>query len=91
MTWTENLSPFLADFGVDATLGGSAVRALLDTESLVELDGLLTQRPEALLRTADAMNTSPGDAFVADLVTYSVRQVMREPPDGVLTRLVLAR
>jgi len=57
----------------------------------VELDGLMTQRPEALLRTADAMNTSPGDAFVADLVTYSVRQVMREPPDGVLTRLVLAR
>ena len=91
MSWVEDLTPFLADFGVDATLGGNSVRALIDTESLVELDGFLTQRPEALLRTEDASGTSPGDAFTANAVTYSVRQVLREPPDGALTRLVLSR
>lgn len=91
MPWVEDLSPFLAEFGVDATLAGSAVRALLDTESMVELDGLLTQRPEALLKTSDASGAAPGQAFVAAAVTYSVRQVLREPPDGAFTRLVLAR
>jgi hypothetical protein len=89
--FAEDLSPFLADFGVDATLAGSPVRAIVDTDSVLELDGLITQRPSALLKTAQAAAAAPGQSFVATSVTYSVRQVLREPPDGVFTRLVLTR
>jgi hypothetical protein len=88
---TEDLSVFFADFGVDATLNGSAVRAIVDTNSEVELDGILTQLPSAVLTTAQSASASAGQAFVANSVTYSVRQVRREPPDGILTRLVLTR
>lgn len=87
----EDLTPFLADFGVDATLAGSPVRAIVDTETDLVLDGVETQRPTALLKTSDATATTPGAAFVASAVTYTVRQVLREPPDGVMTRLVLSR
>jgi hypothetical protein len=87
----ENLSMFLADFGIDATLAGSPVRAIVDAESVIELDGLVTQRPTALLTTATASAAAPGQAFVASAVTYAVRQVLREPPDGAFTRLVLTR
>ena len=34
--FTEDLSLFLADFGVSATLNGSAVTAIVDTSSLVK-------------------------------------------------------
>lgn len=91
MPFVEDLTPFFADFGVDATLNGTAVRAIVDTESFVELDGLLTQLPAVLLKTSDATGAATGQAFVASAGTYSVRQVLREPPDGSLTRLVLAR
>ena len=87
----EDLTPFFADFAVDATLAGSAVRAIVDTSTVLELDGVLTQGPSALLTTAQSSAAAPGQAFVASSTTYSVRQVLREPPDGVLTRLVLAR
>lgn len=89
--FSEDFAPFFADFGVDATLAGSPVRAIVDTESLIELDGVLTQRPSALLASTSAPSTTQGQAFVASAVTYTVRQVLREPPDGALTRLVLAR
>jgi len=91
MAFAEQPSIFFADFAVDATLAGSAVRAIVDTSSLVELDGVLTQGPSAQLTTAQSSSASPGQAFVASAVTYIVRQVLREPPDGALTRLVLAR
>ena len=89
--FTEDLSLFLADFGVSATLNGSAVTAIVDTSSLVELDGIVTQAPTALLTTADASSAAPGQTFVASAITYKVRQVLKEPPDGALTRLVLVR
>lgn len=88
---TEDLSLFLADFGVSATLNGSAVTSIVDTSSLVELDGVVTQAPTALLTTAQASSAAPGQTFVASSVSYKVRQALREPPDGALTRLVLVR
>lgn len=91
MAFVEDFAPFFTEFGVDATLAGSAVRAIVDTESVIELDGVLTQKPTAILVTSSAASTTQGQSFVADAITYTVRQVLREPPDGLLTRLVLAR
>ena len=91
MAFTEDLAPFFADFGGAATLNSVAVTAIVDTQTVIEVEGIATQQPTALVRTSEASVAAPGQSFVANAVTYIVRQVLREPPDGVLTRLVLAR
>lgn len=88
--FTEDLSLFLADFGGTATLDGVAVLSIVDTQTQLEVDGVLTQQPTALVRTSEALAAAPGQSFVSG-ATYIVRQVLRQPPDGALTRLVLAR
>jgi hypothetical protein len=90
MAFVENLTPFFADFGTAATLSGSPLRAIVDTESVVEFD-TVTQGPSALVKTSDSAAAAPNQTFVANAITYSVREVRRQPPDGLLTRLVLAR
>lgn len=93
MAMTEDLAAFfsVSEFASTATLEGATVQAIVDAESVIEVDGLVTQAPSALLTTAQAGSAEPGDAFVALGTTYSVRRVLREPPDGAMTRLVLAR
>jgi hypothetical protein len=88
----EDLSIFFGDdFAVPATLNGVAVRAIVDGESVVEVNGVVTQAPTALLQSSDAAGAAPDQVFVASATNYRVRQVLREPPDGALTRLVLVR
>jgi hypothetical protein len=91
--FAEDLTIFFADFAVAATLASASVSAgaIVDAQSVVEVDGVVTQAPTALLRSSDAVSAAPNQTFVADSVTYRVRQVLREPPDGALTRLVLVR
>jgi hypothetical protein len=89
----EDLAVFFdtAQFAVAATLAGASVVAIVDGESVVEVGGMVTQAPTALLQTSDSAGAAPDQAFVAESVNYRVRQVLREPPDGKLTRLVLVR
>jgi hypothetical protein len=87
----EDLTIFFADFAVAATLSGVAVLAIVDRESVVEVGGVVTQAPTALLQSSDAAGAAPEQVFAAEAVNYRVRQVLREPPDGALTRLVLVR
>ena len=91
MAFVEDTSVFFADFAVDATLNASALRAIVGVSTLLELDGVNTLSPTATVKTTDAASAAPGQAFVASAVTYTVRQVLKEPPDGAFTRLVLAR
>lgn len=90
MALAENLSDFLADFGQSGTLAGAAVTVILDTDT-IDADGVLTQQPNVLLPSAQAAAAAAGQAVVTGGVTYSVRQVLREPPDGAFTRLILSR
>lgn len=77
---------------VAATLAGGAVTGIFDTESTVEFGGeLVTQAPSFLLRSAEAGAAAAGASLVVNATTYIVREVAAEPPDGVLTRLALAR
>ena len=78
-------------FGGVSTLAGSAVTAVVEVAAELVLDDVLTTGPAAVLRTLDAPSAAAGQAFVADGITYTVRQVLRLPPDGALQRLVLAR
>ena len=92
MAFTEDRSVFLADFGQACTLAGSPVQAIVDTETTQDFDsGALTQTPSALLQSSAAAAAAPGQAFNAGSTAYTVRQVLREPPDGAMTRLILAR
>lgn len=92
MAFVEDLSLFFADFGEVCTLAGATVRAIVDTSAIEDTAaGIVTQGPSALLTTAQASAAAPGQAFTAAGVTYTVRQVLPEPPDAAFTRLVLAR
>lgn len=91
MAFAEDLAPFFGDFAAEATLDGIAVRGILDTESDVFGADAVTQRPTFLLEPGSAASPAVGQALVLDAVSYSVRRVLSEPPDGVLTRLVLVR
>jgi len=86
----EDLSLFMADFGVDATLAGNAVRAIVDTDTFVDTE-VATQQPSALVKATQASTAAPGQTFVANAVSYTVRQVLQEPPDGAFVRLILVR
>lgn len=92
MAFVEDLSVFLADFGQSCTLAGAAVTAIVDFDIQPDPDtGVLTQQQLARLPTTSASSAAAGQAFVAGGVTYTVRQVLKEPPDGAFTLLVLAR
>jgi hypothetical protein len=79
-------------FAVAATLGAAAVTGIFDTESTqVFGDELVTQAPNFLLRSTESAAASVGTSLVIGATTYTVRAILAEPPDGVLTRLVLSR
>jgi hypothetical protein len=87
----ENLSAYFDAFASTAVLAGVAVRGILDLESVDELSSV-TQQPSFLLEPTQAVGPAPGQQLlVSGAETYTVRQVLKEPPDGLLQRLVLAR
>ncbi len=86
----EDFALFFANFGVAGTLAGVPVRGILDSASDVVEGDVVTQRPTFLLQPG-AASPAPGQALTLGAVSYTVRQVLAEPPDGALSRLVLAR
>jgi hypothetical protein len=78
-------------FAIAATLAGAALTAIVDKVSDYFDGDLVTQAPSARVLASAAPAAAPGQAFVADSVTYTVRQVLQLPPDGTVLRLVLAR
>lgn len=93
MAMTEDLSAFFADadFAETVTVGAVSLLAIFDVESQVVLGELLTLAPTLLLPASAAPAVADGTACVVRSVNYTVRQVLKEPPDGALVRLVLAR
>lgn len=92
MPFTEDLSVFLADFSQACLLAGASVQAVLDVQLLEDAEtGVITQQQTARAPTSAVPSAAAGQAFVSAGVTYTVRQVLKEPPDGAFTLLVLAR
>lgn len=95
MSFVENLAPMLADFGERITLAGAGLQAIFDTEATDPLGNVITAEPSVLLKACDAPAAAVGQAVVRNTTTgavsYTVRQVLQEPPDGALLRLVLVR
>jgi hypothetical protein len=93
MPMTEELTLFfdVGDFAESVTVGGVAVTAIFDTESQVVLGEVLSLAPTLLLPTTTAPAAADGTACTVRGVAYLVRQVLLDPPDGALKRLVLAK
>jgi hypothetical protein len=90
--FAEDLTAFFnADELADnATLAGVAVVGNFDEASEVVEGDAVTVAPTFVLPTSSA-GAAAGSSFIRDGVTYTVRNKMRERPDGKLTRLVLTR
>jgi hypothetical protein len=87
----DDTAAYLATFGAAATLAGAALLAIVDTAAEIVLDDVITISPAAFVLGSDAPAAAAGQALVADGITYTVRQVLRMPPDGAMLRLILAR
>ncbi|MBX3605369.1 MAG: hypothetical protein KF788_08860 [Piscinibacter sp.] len=88
---TEDLTAFFTDFAESVTIAGAAKSAIVDTSTELVLGDVLTHAPTLLLPAAEVPTVAEGAACVVRGAAHSVRQVLQEPPDGALVRLVLVR
>lgn len=86
--FAEDLSVFVADFGSDATLDGVDVRVVFDDQTVDDLD-VLTDQPSALI--VASINAARGQVLAIGGSSYTVREVVKQPPDGAFVRLMLTR
>lgn len=89
MPLDDDLASMLADLGESLTLAGQPVTGLFDVAGEVVLDGALTMATTALVPASAGALVN--QTLLRGPTTYRVRQVLPEPPDGALHRLVLAR
>lgn len=89
MAFLEDLAPYFADFGEVVTVNAVSARAIFNNASEVVLGDVLTTAPT--LELPAAVLAAAGQACVVRGVSYTVRQVIDLPPDGVIRQLVLAR
>jgi hypothetical protein len=89
---TEDLAPFFADFAVDATVNGQAVRGIFDNgwqAAEVGLVGMSSARPMLTLPTAGLSADPVGQTAVVGGTSYLVAA---HQPDGTgVSTLMLER
>lgn len=92
MAFQEDLSVFFADFGVDGTLDGAAVRVIFDAPAVGEgMAGLAMSAvaPQVQLRTSDVPAEVYGKTLVLPQGTFTVNEHV---PDGTgMSTLLLQR
>ena len=81
MAFVEDLTPYFADFGVDGTLHGAAVRVIFDAAVAPQLGGagMLAAGPQAQIATASVPASPAGKVLVIPAGTFTVREHL---PDG---------
>lgn len=88
---TEDLSLFLADFGVTVTSGAVSGMGILDMPSQIVADGMvLTTDYRLTVRTSEFGGLIYGAPVTVDGVNYQVREAMKID-DGQFTELMLTR
>ena len=80
----EDLAPFFADFGEACTVQGVDAVGIFDGASQLVL-------AEPSLQLPASVAAAEGGTVLVRSVSYRIRQVLDEPPDGAVRRLVLAR
>lgn len=86
--FTEDLAPFFADFAVDATVAGQAVRGIFDNGFALGSVGvgMAGTQPSLQVRTADVAADPVGQAVTVNTVAYNVAA---HEPDGTGVSLLL--
>lgn len=87
MAFTEDLAPYFADFGIDATVGGVSVRGIFDAAYAAPL-GMASSAPALTISAAAAPAVAEGDAVVIGATSYAVTAV---EPDGTGMTLLRLR
>lgn len=91
MAFAEDLTGFLADFGVSCTAGAISALGILDMPSqLVAGDIILSTDYTLTCRAADFGGLLYGDGITVDGVNYQVRDV-RKIDDGAFVEIALQR
>ena len=89
MSFTEDLAPFFADFGIAATVGGVSVRGIFDNLYAVTLGFAAGTTPQLVVASASIPLVAQDDAVVIATISYTVTAV---EPDGTgMTLLRLDR
>ena len=89
---TEDLAPFFADFAVDATVNGAAVRGIFDNgfaSAEVGLVGMSSARPMLTLPTAGLSADPVGQTAVVNGTSYLV--AVHQPDGTGVSTLMLER
>lgn len=89
MAFVEDARVFFVDFGEAVTVQGSAAVGIFNTASELVLNDVLVTAPSLELPATVA--AAEGGTVVVRGVSYKVRQVIDQPPDGAVRLLVLAR
>lgn len=89
MAFVDDVTPLLAEMGEQLLLAGQPVQGLFDLAGEVVLDGAVTEATVAEVPASAA--AAVGQTLVRAGVSYRVRQVLPQPPDGALHQLILAR
>ena len=91
MAFTEDLSVFVADFGVPVSAAGRIGLGILDMPSEMVADGVvLTTDYQLTVVTSDFDSFTAGDSVTVDGVSYKVRSP-ELIDDGKFTKLMLMR
>ena len=92
MAFVENLTCYFADFGVDATLHGAAVRVIYDNAyqaGAVGPYGMASSAPSLTLPTASVPASPVGKAVVVAGTNYTVAE--HQPDASGVSTLILER
>jgi hypothetical protein len=91
MAITEDLSIFLADFGVSCTAGAVTANGILDMPSQILSDGMVLSTDYTLTAKASDFGTLiRGDSITVDSVAYTVRETMLID-DGKIVQIALQK
>jgi hypothetical protein len=95
MPFTEDITAFFDitnGFAEQVTLAGLGVAAVVDVDTPLLMGDVLASRVTSVLVAAALVpGAAEGQSCVVRGVAHVVRQVLKEPPDGAVLRLVLAR
>lgn len=90
MAFTEDMSLFFAEFGVEAVFGAATATVLLDKPDAEIFDGAaIANDPVITYATTDLTGLAHGSAITVDGASFKVREV-NLVDDGKLTRARLA-
>ena len=77
MAFTEDLSIFLADFGVTCTSGATTALGILNMPSQMLSDGMVITTDYTLTAKASDFGTLiRGDSITVEAIAYTVRETM---------------